>query len=314
MRVLPRIVPDGTNFPFFRYRYWAFGASALVVLLAIVMMVVRGFNLGIDFAGGILLEVKTPGPARLAEMRTALGGLGLGEVALQEAGSSDLVLIRVVRQPGDESAQQAAIEKIKQALDQTFGPGLDYRRAEFVGPKVGEELRRAGTLAVVIALVLVLVYLWFRFEWQFGVGAIAACLHDVFAVLLVFTLSELEFNLSSIAAILTVVGYSLNDTVVIYDRVRENLRRYKSLPIPELIDRSVNETLARTVMTTSTTLLALLALYVFGGPVIQGFTFAMLFGILVGTYSTIYIAAPVLYYLKLRPANPPVEAAAPGQG
>lgn len=314
MRVLPRIVPDGTNFPFFRYRMWAFVASALVILLAVAMMVVRGFNLGIDFAGGILLEVKTPGPARLAEMRTTLGALGLGEVALQEAGSSDLVLIRVVRQPGDESAQQAAIEKIKQALDQTIGPGLDYRRAEFVGPKVGEELRRAGTLAVVIALVLVLVYLWFRFEWQFGVGAVLACVHDVFAVLLVFTLSDLEFNLSSIAAILTVVGYSLNDTVVVYDRVRENLRRYKSLPIPELIDRSVNETLARTVMTTSTTLLALLALYVFGGPVIQGFTFAMLFGILVGTYSTIYIAAPVLYYLKLRPANVPAEAAAPGQG
>jgi len=302
MRVLPRIVPDGTQIPFFRYRHWAFAGSVVVVLLAIVLMLVRGFNLGIDFAGGILLEVKTPGPARLAEMRATLGGLGLGEVALQEAGAPDLVSLRVVRQPGDESAQQAAIEKIKEALASTIGPGIDYRRAEFVGPKVGEELRRAGTLAVVISLVLVLVYLWFRFEWQFGVGALLACIHDVFAVLLVFTATDLEFNLSSIAAILTVVGYSLNDTVVVFDRVRENLRRYKTLPIDQLIDRSVNETLARTVMTTATTLLALLALYAFGGPVIQGFTFAMLFGVLIGTYSTTYIAAPVLYYLKIRPA------------
>jgi len=314
MRVLPRIVPDDTEIPFFRYRHWAFVASAAVIVAAIVMMLVRGFNLGIDFAGGILLEVKTPGPARLAEMRTTLGGLGLGEVALQEAGASDLVLIRVVRQPGDESAQQAAIEKIKQALERSFGPGFEYRRAEFVGPKVGEELRRAGTLAVVIALVLVLIYLWFRFEWQFGVGAILACVHDVFAVLLVFTVSDLEFNLSSIAAILTVVGYSLNDTVVVFDRVRENLRRYKALPIDKLIDKSINQTLARTVMTTLTTFLALLALYLFGGPVIQGFTFAMLFGILVGTYSTTYIAAPVLYYLKLRPTALGAEEAAPRAG
>ncbi len=314
MRLLPRIVPDGTTIPFFRYRLWAFAASAVVVVAAIVMMIVHGFNLGIDFAGGILLEVHTPGPARLDEMRATLGGLGLGEVALQEAGAEDLVLVRVVRQPGDESAQQAAIEKIKEALDGLLGPGTDYRRAEFVGPKVGEELRRAGTLAVVISLVLVLIYLWFRFEWQFGVGAVLACVHDVFAVLLVFTVSDLEFNLSSIAAILTVVGYSLNDTVVVFDRIRENLRRYKAMPIDQLIDRSVNETLARTVMTTLTTLLALLALYVFGGPVIQGFVFAMLFGIVVGVYSTTYIAAPVLYYLKLRPAAATSEAPASPPG
>ncbi len=302
MRSLPRIVPDGTAIPFFRYRYWAFVGSLVVMLLAIVMMVVRGFNLGIDFAGGILLEVRTPGPAPLAQMRATLGGLGLGDVALQEAGAEDLVMIRVVRQPGDESAQQAAVEKIKQAVEALLGAGVEWRRAEYVGPKVGEELRRAGTLAVVIALIGVLVYLWFRFEWQFGVAAIAACIHDVFAVLLVFSLSDLEFNLSSIAAILTVVGYSLNDTVVVFDRVRENLRRYKAMPIDQLIDKSINETLARTVMTTATTLLALLALYIFGGPVIRGFTFAMLFGILIGTYSTIYIAAPILYYLNLRPA------------
>lgn len=302
MRVLPRIVPDGTRIPFFRYRYWAFGASLVVTLIAILLMIVRGFNLGIDFAGGILLEVETPGPARLAEMRSTLGGLGLGEVALQEAGAPNLVMIRVVRQPGDETAQQAAVERIKEAVEQLVGPGVKWQRAEYVGPKVGEELRRAGTLAVIIALAGVLVYLWFRFEWQFGVGAIAACIHDVFAVLLVFTLSDLEFNLSSIAAILTVVGYSLNDTVVVFDRVRENLRRYKAMPLDQLIDKSINETLARTVMTTGTTLLALIALYAFGGPVIQGFTFAMIFGILVGTYSTAYIAAPILYYLNLRPA------------
>ncbi len=314
MRVLPRLVPDGTAIPFFRYRYPAFVASAVVIVLAIVLMAVRGFNLGIDFAGGILLEVKTPGPARLAELRSTLGGLGLGEVGLQEAGAPDLVLIRVVRQPGDESAQQAAIETIKRALEELLGPGLDYRRAEFVGPKVGEELRRAGTLAVIVALVLVLVYLWFRFEWQFGVGAILACLHDVFAVLLVFSATGLEFNLSSIAAILTVVGYSLNDTVVVFDRIRENLRRYKAMPIDQLIDRSLNETLARTVMTTVTTLLALLALYVFGGPVIQGFVFAMLFGTVVGVYSTIYVAAPVLYHLNLRPAAATSEAPASPPG
>jgi preprotein translocase subunit SecF len=248
-----------------------------------------------------MIEVRmSGGAADLAGMRAALGALGLGEVALQEFGAPDDVLIRIERQQGSDAEQMAAVDVLKSALASAYGDDVSYRRVEFVGPKVSGELLWAGTQAVLYSLLAVLIYIWFRFEWQFGVGAVVALIHDVLLTLGVFSLLGLEFNLATVAAILTIVGYSLNDTVVVYDRVRENLRRYKALPMPALLDQSLNETLARTLMTSLTTLIALVALFVFGGPVIRDFTFAMIWGVVVGTYSSIFIATPLLLQLHVR--------------
>jgi len=305
-----RLVPDQTKIRFMRWRMPAMLISALLVLASIGGIFYPGLNFGIDFRGGILMEVRTPGPADLASMRTDLNQLGLGEVALQEFGSATDVLIRVARQDGDEAAQQAAVAAVQNALDETVGEGISYRRTEFVGPKVSEELLQAGVLAVTLALGAVLVYIWFRFEWQYGVGAIVAIVHDVVLTIGLFAFAGLEVNLSTVAAVLTIVGYSLNDTVVIFDRVRENLRRYRTMAIADLLDTSLNETLARTLMTSLTTLLALFSLYLFGGEVIKGFTFAMIWGVLVGTYSTVFIATPILLQLNLRAIGAKAEAAA----
>jgi preprotein translocase SecF subunit len=296
-----RLVPDQTSFPFLRYRSLAFVLSGALMLLSLVLLPTKGLNFGIDFEGGTMIEVRMPGGAAdLAGMRSTLGALGLGEVALQEFGAPDDVLIRIERQQGDETEQLAAVDLVKSALAEAYGEDLTYRRVEFVGPKVSGELLWAGTQAVLYALIAVLIYIWFRFEWQFGVGAVVALVHDVVLTLGIFSLLGLEFNLATVAAILTIVGYSLNDTVVVYDRVRENLRRYKTLPMLALLDRSLNETLARTLMTSLTTLIALGALFVFGGPVIRDFTFAMIWGVLVGTYSSIFIATPLLLQLHIR--------------
>jgi preprotein translocase SecF subunit len=296
-----RFIPDRTSIPFIRYQRLGYAISGILIALSLLLLPTKSLNFGIDFQGGILIEVRVPGPAAdLGAMRATLGGLGLGEVALQEFGQPNDVLIRIERQAGGEEAQQAAVDRVKAALAERFGDDISYRRVEFVGPKVSGDLFWAGTQAVIYALIAILAYIWFRFEWQFAIGAIVALIHDVILTLGIFSLLGLEFNLSTVAALLTIVGYSLNDTVVIYDRVRENLRRYKTMSLPELIDRSINETLARTVMTSLTTLLALIALFVFGGPVIRGFTFAMIWGVLVGTYSTIYIASPLLLHLNLR--------------
>jgi preprotein translocase subunit SecF len=295
-----RLIPDDTRIPFVRYRHWAYAFSSALVLLTLILLPTKGLNLGIDFQGGILIEAGMPGPAAdLATMRSTLQDLGLGEIALQEFGGPANVLIRVQRQEGGEQGQLAAVNKVKSALSERFGQDVSYRRVEFVGPKVSEDLLWAGTQATVYALIAILVYVWFRFEWQFAVGAVVALIHDAVTTLALFSLLGLEFNLSTIAAILTIVGYSINDTVVIYDRIRENLRRYKAMPLPELIDRSINETLARTVMTSLTTLLALIALVVAGGPVIRGFTIAMIWGVLIGTYSTVYVASPMILHLRL---------------
>jgi len=256
----------------------------------------KGLNFGIDFRGGILIEVRTEGPADISKLRSSLSGLGLGEIQLQEFGQPSDVLIRIERQPGGEKAQLVAVEKAKGAL----GDQVDYRRTEFVGPKVGGELIEAGITAVLLALGAMLVYIWFRFEWQFGVGAVVALLHDVVLTIGIFALLGLEFNLSTVAAILTIAGYSINDTVVVYDRVRENLRKYKQMPLGELLNLSINGTLSRTLLTSFTTLLALLALYFFGGEVLAGFSFAMIWGVVVGTYSSIFIAVPLLVYMNLR--------------
>jgi preprotein translocase SecF subunit len=295
-----RLIRDGTRIPFFRYRWIAFIWSFIVLVAAAVMVATIGLNYGIDFRGGILLEIHTPGPADLQGMRSTLSDLDLGEVALQEAGSPDQVLIRVEAQPGGEAGQRRAIEHIKEALNQKFGEGILYQRSEFVGPKVSAELLMNGVYAVLLSLAGVFAYLWFRFEWQFSTGAIAALVHDVSATIGIYAVSGIEFNLTSLAAVLTIIGYSLNDTVVIFDRVRENLRRYKAMPIEQLLDLSINETLARTLMTALTTLIALIPLWLFGGEVIRGFTIVMIWGVIIGTYSTIYIATPVLYYFNLR--------------
>ncbi len=302
MRLLPRFIPDDAHIPFMRWRRPAMLTSAVLVLLSLLLVFGVGLNLGIDFRGGSLLEVRMPGPADLAAMRRVLGGLDLGQVELQNFGDEREVLIRIERQEGDREAQQAAIEIVKKALVEAFGEGIEFRRAEYVGPKVSRELFWDGVLAVALALVLVLIYIWFRFEWQFGAGAIVALFHDVLTTLGLFVVTGYEFNLSTVAAILTIVGYSLNDTVVIYDRIRENLRRYKTTPLEELIDRSLNETLARTLMTSVTTLIALVVLFTVGPKVIEGFVFAMIWGVLAGTYSSVYIAAPILIHFRLRRA------------
>ena len=304
-----RLIPDDTRIPFVRYRYWAYAFSAALVLLTLILLPTRGLNLGIDFQGGILIEVGMPTAAPdLAAMRATLGDLDLGEVALQEFGRPSDILIRVEHQAGGEEGQLAAVNEVKAALAERFGNDVSYRRVEFVGPKVSADLLWAGTQATVYALIAILVYIWFRFEWQFAVGAVVALIHDAVTTLGLFSLLGLEFNLASIAAILTIIGYSINDTVVIYDRVRENLRRYKAMPLPELLDRSINETLARTVMTSLTTFLALIALLLAGGPTIRGFTIAMIWGIVIGTYSTVYVATPMVLHLRL-PRESMAEAA-----
>lgn len=284
-------VPSGTSIPFVSYRMPAFIASAAAMVLSLALFFSAGLNYGIDFRGGTLVEIQTKeAVADLGQLRSKIGQLGLGDVQIQTFGAPNDVLMRVEEQPGGEKAQQEVVKKIKQAL----GDDVDYRRTEVVGPTVSQELKIDGTIAVVVAIMAVLFYIWLRFEWQFSLGAVAALVHDVTLTIGVFSLLQLEFGLSIIAAILTIVGYSLNDTVVVYDRIRENLRKYKKKPLEELIDLSINETLSRTVLTSVTTLIALISLYVFGGEVIRGFVFAMIWGVVIGTYSSVFVAAPLL--------------------
>jgi preprotein translocase SecF subunit len=306
-----RLVPAEPHLHFVRYQKWAYAFSGALVILTLILLPTRGLNMGIDFQGGILIEAGMPTAAPdLAAMRASLDGLGLGEVALQEFGGPSDILIRIQRQAGGEEAQLAAVNLVKATLAQQFGDDVSYRRVEMVGPKVSADLFWSSAWALGLALLGILVYVWFRFEWQFGVGGVIALAHDAFTTLGVFSLFGLEFNLSTVAALLTIVGYSINDTVVIYDRIRENLRRYKTMPLADLIDRSINETLARTVMTSATTLLALIALAVVGGPVLRDFTIAMIWGVLIGCYSTVYVASPIVLHLHLRraPADEPAGA------
>lgn len=291
-----RIVPENTAINFIGKRLIAFAFSAALVLGSLGLALGSGLNLGIDFLGGILLEVKTDGPADVSKMRSDLGALGLGDVSLQEFGSPDVVLIRVQRQEGGDEAQQKAITIIRGAMGEHIA---EYRRTETVGPTVGAELQEAAMLAVGSAILAILVYIWFRFEWQFGIAAIIALIHDVLTTIGLFALLQLEFNLATVAAVLTIAGYSINDTVVVFDRVRENLRKYKKLSLVELFNLSINETLARTTITSITTLLALGALFFFGGEVISGFSIALIWGVVIGTYSSIALAVPVLLYLDI---------------
>jgi preprotein translocase subunit SecF len=285
------------NINFMGWHKVGFAASLVMTLGSIVLFLVQGLNYGIDFAGGTLIEARTgSGPANLAAIRGKLDGLGLGEISLQDFGAPNEILIRVPRQPGDDRAQMAGVEKVEAAL----GSSVEYRRTEVVGPTVGNELIRAGVIATVLALLAIAAYVWFRFEWPFGVGAMLSTLHDTITTIGLFSLLQIEFNLTTLAAILTIAGYSINDTVVIYDRVRETMRKYKTIEFGELINKSLNETLSRTVLTVSTVALAVLALLIFGGEVLRGFSIAMLWGVVVGTYSSLFIAAPMLYYIRPR--------------
>jgi preprotein translocase subunit SecF len=290
-----RIVPDDTKFDFIRFRRVSFPISAALSILAITLFFTHGLNFGIDFKGGTLLEIQDKsGSADLARLRATLGTLNLGDIQLQQFGGPADVLIRIAEQPGGDAAQQAAVQKVRGAL----GDSVDYRRVEVVGPRVSGELLAYGTIGLMVAICGILIYLWFRFEWQFALGAMIANVHDIVLTIGFMSITQIDFDLTSIAALLTILGYSLNDTVVIYDRIREMLRRYKKMSMPELLNISINSTLSRSIITHLTVSLALLALLLFGGQAIHSFTATMMFGVvLVGTYTSIFIASPILIYL-----------------
>jgi preprotein translocase subunit SecF len=280
---------------FMRWHLYGFAFSILLGIVSIGLAVTVGLNLGIDFKGGTLIEVQSKvGAIDIAQMRATLEGLALGEVQLQEFGDRGEVLIRVSQQPGGEQAQQAVVDKVKGAL----GDSVDYRRVEVVGPRVSKELLGYGTIGIVFAILAILIYLWFRFEWQFALGAMIANVHDLVLTIGFMSVTQIDFDLTSIAALLTILGYSLNDTVVIYDRIREMLRRYKKLSMADLLNTSINATLSRSIITHVTVAAALLSLLLFGGHAIHSFTATMMFGVvLVGTYTSVFIASPILIYL-----------------
>ncbi|RWB77535.1 MAG: protein translocase subunit SecDF [Mesorhizobium sp.] len=312
---LPRapvtFIPPGTKIPFMGIRRWTFALSSTLSILSVVGFLTLGINYGIDFRGGSLIEVQSKqGDANLGDIRSRLSDLNIGEIQVQQFGAPNDVLIRVGTQDAGENAEQTVIDKVRGELQDQY----DFRRVEVVGPTVSGELAKQGTIAMLIALAGILLYVWFRFEWQFAVGAIVATVHDVVMTIGFFVLTGLEFNQSSLAAILTIIGYSLNDTIVVYDRVREDLRKYKKMPLPQLLNNAINETLSRTTLTSVTTSLALLALVLFGGEVIRSFTMAMLFGVVFGTYSSIFIAAPLLILFRLRPQAATEEEKKPVNG
>ncbi|MCI4679589.1 protein translocase subunit SecF [Rhodoblastus acidophilus] len=294
---LLRLAPENTKFPFMRFRRVSYPFSAVLSIISVVLFLFVGMNFGIDFSGGTMIEVKAKsGTADLSYIRDLSSHLGLGELQVQGFGNAAEAAIRFGMQPGGDTAQQAAVEKVKQAL----GGSYDFRSIAVVGPSVSAQLVQQGTLGVVISIFAVLTYLWFRFEWQFAIAAIIATMHDLLLTVGFFSITQLEFNTTSIAAILTIIGYSLNETVVVLDRIRENMRKYKKMPTDQLIDLSINAVLPRTLMTATTVFLALLSLVVFGGHVIRSFSLAMMWGIFVATYSSIFICSPTLIYLGLR--------------
>jgi preprotein translocase subunit SecF/SecD/SecF fusion protein len=302
MRFLPNFkgydfFPHNLRLPFMSYKGVAFGASIVAMVLSLALIFTFGFNYGVDFKGGSMIEVQSKtGPADIAQLRDKLGGLGIGGVQIQSFGAATDVLIRIEQQAGGDAEQQVALKKVLDAL----GDQYEQRRFESVGPAVSSELRMTGLIAVAAGLLAIVAYVWFRFEWQFAVGAIVALAHDVLLVAGIFSLLQLEFDLSIVAALLTILGYSVNDTVVVSDRIRENLRKYKRMELDELLNISINETLSRTILTGCTAVAVLISLYIFGGEVIRNFNLAMLLGVLVGTYSSIFIGAPMLGYLGVK--------------
>jgi preprotein translocase subunit SecF len=291
---LLRIWPDHSHFGFMRFRRVSFPFSAFLSVLTAVLFLTHGLNFGIDFKGGTLIELQArSGQADVAKVRQMANGFGFGEVEVQEFGNTGGVSLRFPLQPGGEAGQSAVVQKARTTLENDF----EFRRVETVGPRVSGELVQSGTIGVVLSVLAVLLYLWFRFERELAVGAIIGTLHDIVLTIGFFVITRIEFNMTSIAAILTIVGYSLNETVVVFDRTRELLRRYKAMPTQQLLDLSINSTMSRTVMTATTAFLSLLALVLFGGKAIEDFALVMLFGVVICTYSAIFISSPVLIYI-----------------
>jgi preprotein translocase subunit SecF len=303
---LLRLAPENTKFGFMRFRRVSYPFSALLSIVSVALFIFHGMNFGIDFAGGTVIELRAKsGHAEIGGLRTLAEQLQLGDIEVQAFGTESDATLRFGLQAGGDVAQQAAVDKVRGAV----GAGYDVRRVEVVGPRVSGELVQSGTLGVVISIIAVLGYLWFRFEWQFAIGAVIATMHDLLLTVGFFSITQLEFNTTSIAAILTIVGYSLNETVVVLDRIREMMRKYKKMSTAQIIDMSVNAVLPRTIMTATTVFLALLSLVIFGGQVIRSFSLAMIWGIVVATYSSVFICSPMLIYLGLRHE----DAAAPDE-
>lgn len=300
-----RLVPEQTNIDFFRFARVTFGVSVAAMILSIAAWLLIGLNFGIDFRGGTTIRTEAVQPVDVGAYRTAVEALNLGQVSISEVfdpsfdDDQNVAMIRIEAQEGQESATGEVIEAVEAALLEVE-PSIKFTSVESVGPKVSGELIQTAILAVLAAMGAILVYIWLRFEWQFAVGAIAALIHDVILTIGIFSILQIRFDLATIAALLTIVGYSINDTVVIFDRLRENLRKYKTTPLQEVMNLTTNETLSRTLMTSGTTLLALIALLILGGDVIRGFIFAITWGIVVGTYSSVYVAKNVVLMLGVK--------------
>jgi preprotein translocase subunit SecF len=311
MRLL-KLVPDNTNIPFLRFRLPAMVLSILLILASIGLVATRGLNFGVDFAGGLMMEVRAEQTLRADEMRAVVNGARAGNATIQDFGDGRTVSIRLPLPPGDDAAVQQVVTRVQNVIAQRY-PGVEFRRVETVSGKVSNELIKSGALAVLLAMVGIAIYIWFRFEWQFGVGALFSLAHDVALTMGFFSITQIDFDLNIVAAVLTIVGYSLNDTIVVYDRIRENLRKYRKMEIVQVLDLSINETLPRTIVTSLTMIIALTALVVLGGEVLFGFALAMLLGIVIGTYSSVSIAAPILIWLKVSSASF-VPVTVPGEG
>jgi len=290
-----RIIKSETNINFMRIKKLTLFISSILFFLSLSLVFIKGLNLGIDFTGGSLIEVRFKENIDLNNLRMKMNKLDLGEIQLQTIGNGNDIVIKVQDKKNNENTQSETIQIIKNNLSDK---SVEYRRAEFVGPKVGGELVNAGIIAVIFSLIGILIYIWIRFQWNFAIGAIIALVHDVILTLGFFSVLQLEFNLATVAAVLTIAGYSINDTVVIYDRIRDTMRKYKQITFDKVINISLNGTLSRTLTTSLTTLLALIALYTFGGIVISSFIIALIWGVLIGTYSSVYVASPILTYLK----------------
>ena len=310
MRFPLKLVPDDTNIPFLKYRLFAMGVSLLLIAASLALVAVKGFNLGIDFVGGQMLRVQFAQPVEIEQLREKVDSLGLGEATIQQFGSPRDVSIRLPLPPGGEEGANRAASQVRQAVNQAF-PGARFDAVETVSGKVSEELFRTGAWALGLAMLGISLYIWFRFEWQFGVGALFALFHDVALTLGFFALTQLEFDLNIVAAILTIIGYSLNDTIVVYDRIRENMRKYRKMDMAALLDLSVNETLSRTVVTSLSLGLTLGILLAMGPDIIFGFTAAMFLGIVIGTFSSVYVSAAILLWLRVSTDSFVPKAGAP---
>jgi preprotein translocase SecF subunit len=299
-----RLVPEVTNFDFFRYMKFWLGVSAAGVIISIISLATLGLNYGVDFRGGTMILAASPETRDIGEYRSVLNSMGIGEAGVTEvsdtgAGGRQVVMMRLGITGDDPDSQQAVIEDVQAQLNAAF-PGITYLQIDSVGAKVSSELVRDGIIAVILSVFGIMVYIWLRFEWQFGIGAAISLAHDAIVTVGIFSVLQLEFNLTIVAAVLTVIGYSINDTVVVFDRVRENLRKYKRMPLQEVLNVSLNETLTRTVMTGISTILALFAILIFGGPVVSGFAFAVIFGLFVAIYSSIWVATAIVLWLGVK--------------